>query len=76
VCLSLHLILSSDSTSAISIAWDPVKHELTEHIGVDAFYMRSHCEPPPYAFRSSASGFLHRGINTCPIDFCSPNSVF
>uniref|UniRef100_A0ACD5ZUS4 Uncharacterized protein n=1 Tax=Avena sativa TaxID=4498 RepID=A0ACD5ZUS4_AVESA len=28
----------SDSTSAISIARDPVKHELTKHIGVDAFY--------------------------------------
>ena len=35
--------LSSDSTIAISIAWDPVKHELTKHIGVDAFYMRSWC---------------------------------
>jgi len=32
--------VSSDSTSAIS-AWDPVKHELTKHIGVDASYMRS-----------------------------------
>jgi hypothetical protein len=27
-----------DSTCAISIARDPVKHELTKHIGVDAFY--------------------------------------
>ena len=33
--------LSSDSTGAISIARDPVKHELTKHIGVDASYMRS-----------------------------------
>ena len=33
--------LSSDSTGALSIAWDPVKHELTKHIGVDASYMRS-----------------------------------
>jgi hypothetical protein len=31
----------SDSTGAISIARDPVKHELTKHIGVDVFYMRS-----------------------------------
>jgi hypothetical protein len=30
----------SDSTGAISIAGDPVKHELTKHIGVDAFYIR------------------------------------
>ncbi|CAM8924230.1 unnamed protein product [Rhodiola kirilowii] len=33
--------LFSDSTSAISIARDPVKHEHTKHIGVDASYMRS-----------------------------------
>ena len=33
--------LLSDSTGAISIARDPVKHELTKHIGVDAFYVRS-----------------------------------
>jgi hypothetical protein len=31
----------SDSTCAISIARDPVKHELTKHIGVDAFYTRA-----------------------------------
>ena len=47
--------LSSNSTCAISIARDPVKHELTKHIGVDASYMRS----PPRAFRGSTSGFLH-----------------
>lgn len=33
--------LLSDSTGAISIARDPVKHELTKHIGVDASYTRS-----------------------------------
>ena len=33
--------LLSDSTGALSIARDPVKHELTKHIGVDASYMRS-----------------------------------
>jgi hypothetical protein len=31
----------SDSTGAISIARDPVKHGLTKHIGVDAFYTRA-----------------------------------
>jgi histone deacetylase 1/2 len=31
----------SDSTGAISIAHDPVKHELTKHIGVYAFYTRA-----------------------------------
>ena len=33
--------LLSDSTGAISIAHDPVKHELTKHISVDASFMRS-----------------------------------
>jgi len=33
--------LSFDSTGMLSIARDPVKHELTKHIGVDASYMRS-----------------------------------
>jgi hypothetical protein len=33
--------LSSDSIGVISTAQDPIKHELTKHIGVDAFYMRS-----------------------------------
>jgi hypothetical protein len=30
-----------DSTGAISIAPDPVKHKLSKHIGVDCFYVRS-----------------------------------
>ena len=34
--------LLSDCTGAISIARDPVKHELTKHIGVDASYTRAH----------------------------------
>ena len=33
--------LLSDSTGAISIARDPVKHELTKHIGVDAQFVRA-----------------------------------
>ena len=43
MCLPLHPLLSlrSDNTGAISIARDPVKHELTKHIGIDASYMRS-----------------------------------
>jgi hypothetical protein len=31
----------SDSTCAISIVRDPVKHELTKHIGVDASFVRT-----------------------------------
>ncbi|WVZ56049.1 hypothetical protein U9M48_006635 [Paspalum notatum var. saurae] len=34
-------LLRRQSTGAISIARDPVKHELTKHIGVDAYYTRS-----------------------------------
>jgi hypothetical protein len=30
--------LLSDSTWAISIARDPVKHEFTKHVGVDAHF--------------------------------------
>ena len=33
--------LLSDSTGDISIARDPVKHELTKHIGVDASFVRA-----------------------------------
>ena len=31
-----------DSTSALQIVVDPVKHELTKHIGVDAFFVQVH----------------------------------
>jgi hypothetical protein len=30
-----------DNNGAISIAQGPVKHELTKHVGVDCFYVRS-----------------------------------
>jgi hypothetical protein len=38
VSVSMSTRLLSDSTGAISIARDPVKHELTKHIGVDAYF--------------------------------------
>jgi hypothetical protein len=38
VSMSTHLL--SDSTWAINIVRDPVKHDLTKHIGVDAYYIR------------------------------------
>jgi hypothetical protein len=38
----LHLLCYN--LSAIQIAHDPVKHELTKHIGVDASFIRSHCQ--------------------------------
>jgi hypothetical protein len=41
VSVSMPTPLLSDSTEAISITHDLVKHELTKHIGVDAYYIRS-----------------------------------
>jgi hypothetical protein len=40
VSVSMPTPLLSDITGAC-IARDPVKHELTKHIGVDAYYARS-----------------------------------
>jgi hypothetical protein len=36
--------LLCDNMSAIQIANNPIKHELTKHIGVDASFVRSHCQ--------------------------------
>ncbi|WVZ59057.1 hypothetical protein U9M48_009261 [Paspalum notatum var. saurae] len=41
VSVSIPTPLLTDSTGAISIARDPVKHKLTKHIGVDAYYTRA-----------------------------------
>jgi hypothetical protein len=38
VPVSMPTNLLSNKTGAISIARDPVKHELTKHIGVDAHF--------------------------------------
>ena len=51
VSVSAPTPLLSDSTGAISIARDPVKHELTKHIGVDASYMRSQVQDQVIALR-------------------------
>ncbi|WVZ97486.1 hypothetical protein U9M48_043016 [Paspalum notatum var. saurae] len=42
VSVSIPTPLLTDSTGAISIARDPVKHEITKHIGVDAYYTRAY----------------------------------
>jgi hypothetical protein len=39
VSVSMSIPLLSDSTWAISIARDPIKHEITKHIDVDAYFM-------------------------------------
>jgi hypothetical protein len=44
VSVSISTPLLSDSTEAISIARDPVKHKLTKHVGVDAHFIRSHVQ--------------------------------
>jgi hypothetical protein len=41
VSVSMSTPLLSDSTGAISIARDLVKHELTKHVVVDAHFIRS-----------------------------------
>jgi hypothetical protein len=41
VSISMSTPLLSDSTWAISIAHDPVKHQLTNHISVDAHFTLS-----------------------------------
>jgi hypothetical protein len=41
VSVSMLTPLLSDSTWAISISCDPVKHELTKYVSVDAHFMRS-----------------------------------
>jgi hypothetical protein len=41
VSISMLTPLLSNSTEAINITRDPVKYELTKHIGVDAHFTRS-----------------------------------
>jgi hypothetical protein len=51
VSVSMSTPLLSDSTGAISIARDPVKHELTKHVGVDAHFTRSQVQDGVIAFQ-------------------------
>jgi hypothetical protein len=44
VSCDVAIALPCDNIGAIQIANDPMKHELTKHIGVDAFFTRSHCQ--------------------------------
>jgi hypothetical protein len=43
--------LLCDNTGAIQIANDPVKHELTKHIGVDASFTRYQCHQKTIALQ-------------------------
>jgi hypothetical protein len=51
VSVSILTPLLSDSTWAISIARDPVKHELTKHVGVGAHFTRSQVQDGVIAFQ-------------------------
>jgi hypothetical protein len=51
VSASMPTPLLSDSTRAISIARDPVKHELTKHVDIDAHFTRSQVQDDVVAFQ-------------------------
>ena len=57
VSVTTPTMLLSDSTGAISIARDPMKHELTKHIGVDAFYVRAAVQDQVIALQYVPSEF-------------------
>ena len=72
--------LLSDSTGAISIARDPVKHELTKHIGVDASFVRTMCRIRLLRSSMCLQSYSWRIFSRRPrlehsIAFSSPNSV-
>jgi hypothetical protein len=51
VSVFMPISLLSNNTWAISIACDPVKHELAKHIGVDAHFIRSQVNDDVVALR-------------------------
>ncbi|WVZ87141.1 LOW QUALITY PROTEIN: hypothetical protein U9M48_033828 [Paspalum notatum var. saurae] len=62
------------------IARDPVKHELTKHIGVDAYYTRARVRDDVITLRYVPSNygwliFLTKARTEISIGFISPNSV-
>jgi hypothetical protein len=70
----------SDSIGAISIARDPVKHELTKHIGVDAHFTRSQVQDVLFLFnmclQSSSWQISSRRLRlVLIINFTSLNSL-
>jgi hypothetical protein len=57
VSVSIPTPLLSDNTGAISITRDPVKHELTKHIGVDVHFTRSQVQDGIVALQYVSSEF-------------------
>ncbi|WVZ94315.1 hypothetical protein U9M48_040221 [Paspalum notatum var. saurae] len=66
--VSIPTPLLTDGTSAISIARDPVKHELTKHIGVDAYYTRARVRDGVVTLRYVPSSYAD---NSCTVEFDS-----
>jgi hypothetical protein len=80
VSVSMSTPLLSDSTWAISSARDPVKHELTKHVGVDDHFTRSHVQDGVVAVQYVPSelqlaDFFIEVSDSLIISFTSPNSV-
>ena len=80
VSVTTPTLLLSNSTCAISIARDPVKHELTKHIGVDAFYVRTGVQDQVIALQYVPSelqlaDFLTKAQTEHNMAFISPNSA-
>jgi hypothetical protein len=80
ISVSMSTPLLSDSTEAISIARDPVKHKLTKHVGVDARFIRSHVQDGVVALQYVPSElqlwiFSRRLRLALIINFTYPNSV-
>jgi hypothetical protein len=70
-----------DSTGAIRIALDPVKHELTKHVEVDCLYVRSTVPDKIIALQYVPSeiqlaNLLPRLILELSIVFSFPNSMY
>jgi hypothetical protein len=57
VSVSIPIPLLSDSTGVISIARNPVKHELTKHVGVDTYFTRSQVQNGVVALQYVPSEF-------------------
>jgi hypothetical protein len=64
VSVSMPTPLLSDSTGAISIARDPVKYELTNHVCVDAHFTRSQVQDGVIALRYVPSELQLTGFFT------------
>ena len=70
--------LLSDSTGAISIARNTMKHELTKHIGVDSFFVRAAVQDHVIALQYVPSELQLADFFTkaqTRAQFTSPNSM-